>query len=796
MRTASLAALLGLLLATRAGAQDFPARSGELGIIDVPDAEVSGQGRSRVAAELRFDRVAGSPDDYGALPIYWVVGIANAIDLGLTFRDWGQAGDPRPTRMLLGAAAKLQLLEPRNLVPGVAVSTVLDKVNEATVASGRLAVSTSDLPVRLAGFLGFEYGTGAEGKMGPSAGVAASLPLGDRLNVDAEALLGPRGKNYGAALRYGLTRTAGVSLGANYLPDDEGLRVAVTFAIWPARSVKAGPAPTANAPPPEEEVAAGAAAFTDDRPRFRLRMPLLGPQLLALARHQQHGPFSASQPSAVSVPTATSATKAAAPSLEDLAEAQVREQEALADARERRIRSTSDQLDAREKAALDEAKRLEDRERDLTVREQQLDARERRIVVRGAPTQQQRQLESVEAQLAAQERQLLAQERSLAPAIDAARGRERDASTREESERQEATRLAASATSATNRAQQVELRKQVLAARNRQMASLEARLVARGERIDALERQNRAKGERLDAWSRRLDTRGERLDLLDKRASDSRPAPAQKPPVEAKPGVAAKDKAVFVMVVKSPTAIVKERGAAAAAPQAGTALHPGVAVEKAVAAATVVSFPTPASQLSELDRETVDNIAKLAAKERCELLIWARAKDPGLMADAQRRADEIKSRAISAGPLDAKQVVTRITTRPGAQGVDVVVSALRETSKPATQAPTPAPSGPALLAGESGKRQIREAVVAAQPSIEACVGEHIEKRKLQRVEGSLKLSISPQGRVTKVTTGGNDLGGSEIEECLGRASGAWAFPSADANYVIDVPITVVRGGTR
>lgn len=793
--TATRAAfLLGVLVAAPAGAASFPARSGETGILDVPDAETVGRAGGQIATEFRFDHVPGSPDDFGPLPLYVVMGLTPRLDLGATMREWGQPGDPRPSRLLFGTAAKLQLLAPDGLIPGVAVSTIFDRVNERSFAGARLALSLGGDTLKFAAFGGGETKDGRFDALGPTAGIAATVGLPYDFQFAAEALTGPRGPNIGGALRAGVTRTMGISLGANYFPDDSAFRVSVILAFAPAQ--QRVPERAAAAKVPEESVEAQPTGprFTEDRPRFRLRIAMASPTRFGESRRLQYGPFTASAAGPARPISPTTAAKAVAPTLDELADAQVREQEALADARERRVRSTSDQLDAREKAALDEAKRLEDRERDLTAREQQLDARERRIAVRGAPTQQQRQLESLEAQLAAQERQLLAQERSLVPAIDAARGRERDASTREQAEREEAARLAASVGSATTRAQQIDLRKQVLAARNRQLASLEARLVARGERIDALERQNRSKGERLDAWSRRLDTRSERLDLLEKRASESRPASAPKP-AEAKPAGAAKDKAVFVMVVKSPTAIVKERGAAAAAPQAASALHPGVAVEKAVAAATVVTFPTTASQLSELDRETIDNIAKLAAREKCELLIWARAKDPNLMAEAQRRADEIKARVIATGPLDAKQVVTRITTRPGAQGVDVVVSALRETAKPAGAAPAPSrSSAPALQSGESGKRQIREAVQAAQPSIEACIGEHIEHKKLQRAEGSLKLSISTEGRVTKVTTGGSDLAGTDIEDCLTRASAAWTFPAADAGYAVDVPITVMRGG--
>jgi len=335
------------------------------------------------------------------------------------------------------------------------------------------------------------------------------------------------------------------------------------------------------------------------------------------------------------------------------------------------------------------------------------------------------------------------------------------------------------------------------------VAAMEARLLAKGERLDATERQLRTRGERLDGTQRRLDARAQRLDLMEKRALDQkqgiegdRPAPVPVP-------VAPKDKAVFVMVVKSPTAIMKEPAAPGA--EAGVrreAVHPGVAVEKAVAAATVVTFTSPTARLSELDRESIDSIARLAAREGCELLIWARAKDPANMNEAIRRSEEIKGYVINTASLSPRQVVTRITTRPGAQGVDVVVSALRESGKAGQPAPAPAPAGDAptrppadkLVGGETTRRQIRDAVIAVQPSIERCVGDQMLRRGLARAEGTLKLTVNPKGRVTGIGTGTGQLAGPELEECLRAASAAWLFPPADTEYVVDVPITVVRGG--
>jgi hypothetical protein len=248
-----------------------------------------------------------------------------------------------------------------------------------------------------------------------------------------------------------------------------------------------------------------------------------------------------------------------------------------------------------------------------------------------------------------------------------------------------------------------------------------------------------------------------------------------------------------VTVVKTPTALVRERAAAPAAKASDAALHPGVAIDKAVAAASVVTFASPTSRMSELDREAVDGIARLAARERFELLVWARAGDASLMAEAQRRAAEIRTRALATGPLAEHQVVTRITSRPGTPSVDVVVSALGERAPPAgTAARAPsARTARALEAGEAGKRQLRETVQTAEASIEACVAELMERRGLTRIEGALRIAVSARGEVSTVTSAG-DLAGASISDCLGAAARGWAFPRAEGAYAADVPVTVIR----
>lgn len=782
MTLRKLAAALALALAARAGAQTFPARSGELGILDVPDAEVAGAGHSHLGAELRFDHVSGRPDDIGPLPAYAVLGLTRALDVGFTMREWGQPHDPAGSRFLFGAAAKLQLWAPAHGLPGLATSLTLDRLNDAGVVGGRLVSSTFDLPVKLAGFAGYEYGTGADGKKGAVVGLAATLPVGQTASLAAEALTGARGPNLGLAVRWPLTRMTGVSLGVNYLPNDEGFRVAVGFAFWPAQKPQAAPEPTLL-PPDQQPLAIAPPRFLDDRPHFRLRVRSAATAGVE-PRHLQYGPLAAA---GAARETQALATKAPAPSLENLAESQLAEQEGFAVARERRVRETAEQLDARERTAAEQADALARRERELADREARLGAREAQLsqAARAAKTPQVQQLESLEAQLSAQERSLAAKERALAPAIDAAAGKEQDAFARENADRQEASRLAASVSGAPDVGQQLELRKQALAARNRQLAAAEVRLVARGERLDALEQSLRSKGERLDTWTRRLDARGDRLTLLEGGSAAALPAPGGAP-LAGGAAPATPDRSVFVTVVKSPTSIVRE-----SAPAAGAApVEVGGAVETAVAAATFVTFASPSATMSELDREAVDKIARVAAAEGSRLLIWARAKDTSLLGEAERRAAEVKTRILAAALVDESRIVTRVTTRPGSRGVDVIVSALRDTQR----ASAPGETRSALEPGEGGKRQVREAVVAAQASIQACVADEIERARRTRIEGVLHLTVSPQGRVTKVTTTGDDVSGTGVDACLSRASGAWSFPAAETAYTVDVPITVIRGG--
>jgi hypothetical protein len=538
------------------------------------------------------------------------------------------------------------------VLPGAALSAVLDGIEGRSTTDLRVALSTPPGSFRLAGFAGAQFAGGLGDSAGLAAGVAFTIALPRGTDLVAEALTGPSGENFGIALRRVVSPIMGAFIGANFFPADSGFRVSFGIAFSPSRrttptgAVRAPALPGSPPGGPPQEIA----SLLTGRPRFRLKSFVASPSALTLPRTLQHAPIASRTSAALSRPEPAAApTVARAPTLEDLAASQVSEQEGLVATRQGRVKATAEQLDSRERDAQEAARQADERERQLGERERQLDGGERLRVGKSPPTEEQRQLESLETQAAAQERNLAMQEQTYAPAIAAALAREKDAGTRKELEEQEAARLAASVASQPTRAQQLEIRKQGVAARTRELAAAEARLLAKGERVDALERRLRTRTQRLDAWKRRLDARTERLGIAERTSAAPKPGTPGNAPAAAP--------------------------AAPAAPAATATAT--ITVETSVAGAAMVSFATPGEAASQFELDAIDNLARLAVREQCTILVWARAKDPSLNAEAERRATELKARIV-AGGVPASRVSTRVTFRPGAKGVDVVVSALRE----------------------------------------------------------------------------------------------------------------------
>ena len=121
------------------------------------------------------------------------------------------------------------------------------------------------------------------------------------------------------------------------------------------------------------------------------------------------------------------------------------------------------------------------------------------------------------------------------------------------------------------------------------------------------------------------------------------------------------------------------------------------------------------------------------------------------MVEAQRRATEIRTRVMAAAPLSSSRwsPASPRGPAPRAWTWSSPRSARRRARSAARvrRAGAGRPTGQ-LESGEGGKRQIREAVQAAQPSIEACVGEHDGAAQLARAEGDAEAHhlAAGQGR--------------------------------------------------
>jgi len=756
----------GLFPAAAGGAVPFPTRQGEVGLLDVPSADVSEVGGGLMGGELRFDRTPGQPNAIGPLPLSLVFGLLNRVDGGFSMREGGFPGDRRSsTGLLFASALKLQAFPASGSFPGAALSLTADRMNDLAVFGARLAASTADLGrIRLAAFAGAE-GT-AFSDLGATAGLAAAVIHRSDLETVVEAVYGPQGSLFAGAFRWAFTPKVGLSLGLSYLPRDSSLRVSLGFSLAAASTRRKKPG-AVEAPKPvvtEAKAAPRGPTFLDDRPRFRMRIASVAPGDPG-PRHVQHGPFG--DPGRHS-PTARPQSLEPA----DPQEVRARDLESAGetlDARERRLRSAEAALAARDERLAAERARLEKRRADLEGLAERLDGRERQVKPAGKPGER-------EVALAETEEKLRQSEAEQAAAAALARAEAERGAGREREQQQLEQQARTQARSAPEKAS-LEAQESAQASRRDLLGAYENRLSATRGRLESVEKGLELQGLELDARERRLSAREDRLLAMERRARARGAEVAAAP--RAAPGAA--PAAPLAMVLKAPSNILRGTGAAAVVPGA---------VAKAVSAATVVALATPDQPLAATDKDAVESTARLAAQEKSELLVWARAQNPGLMEAAARRAEELKALAVAAG-MPAAGVTTRVTLRPSSNGIDVVVSAIREGA-----AAAPTDRGPALAEGETGKRQLRDALAQVRPDIERCFQAAMAARRIDRAEVVLQLAVDAGGKVESIAATGA-LGGGEVDRCLSDAASGWRLPSAPGGYSTEIPTSVVgTGGGR
>ena len=233
--------------------ESFPARSGESGLLDVPDAETLGLGGGRIGAELRWDRDADGRQRVGISPVAIVVGLGR-VEAGLAMREGGLPGDPRPSPYLFGGALKVHLLDGRGLRPALAVDAVADRVNFGPRAAVRLIASAErDRRYRVAAFLGgelYDFGPVRGGPVG-----ASRCPRWGRsgwrvIQGSGDAGLSRRG---GAAAG---ARGVALALGLDWQPSDNAFRATAAGFHQPAP--KRRPAPPCRRRRPGGREGAGA----------------------------------------------------------------------------------------------------------------------------------------------------------------------------------------------------------------------------------------------------------------------------------------------------------------------------------------------------------------------------------------------------------------------------------------------------------------------------------------------------------------------------------------------------------
>jgi hypothetical protein len=241
--------LVALLVPALARAGNFPTRQGEAGLLDVPSAELIQRSSAMLGFELGWDRARGTPERFGPLPLSLGVGLGR-LELGVSARESGFPGDPRPSPMLFGAVLKAGLLPSARLRPAIAVDAYLDRFNDHGAGGGRIILSAR--PAGQLGLTGYAgYAKQAAGSSGLTAGLAARFRHRSGAEAVIEAVHNPRGNLFGAALRWDVSQRVGLSLGGSYLPDEHGVRISVGFGFHGVPLQRAVPAPP---PPPAAPV--------------------------------------------------------------------------------------------------------------------------------------------------------------------------------------------------------------------------------------------------------------------------------------------------------------------------------------------------------------------------------------------------------------------------------------------------------------------------------------------------------------------------------------------------------------
>lgn len=249
----------------------FPGRGGESGLLDVPTAEALPAGAARGALELGYSRddAAG----FRPTPLSIVTGLPGRLETGFTLRSGDLPGDPSPSPLLVGVAAKWLAWPAGARSFAMALDLHGDRLNWRPIAGARLVGSVAPTPrLRATAYLGLDRT--AEGRAAGAGGLAAALAVG-RAEIAGEAVATSAGALLGLALRWSFG-TTGLSLAATRALGEAGVRLTFGLAIQGAAAgvELVGPRhATASASEPESTPADAEPAPLEERTRGLLRIP-------------------------------------------------------------------------------------------------------------------------------------------------------------------------------------------------------------------------------------------------------------------------------------------------------------------------------------------------------------------------------------------------------------------------------------------------------------------------------------------------------------------------------------------
>jgi hypothetical protein len=201
-----------------------------------------------------------------------------------------------------------------------------------------------------------------------------------------------------------------------------------------------------------------------------------------------------------------------------------------------------------------------------------------------------------------------------------------------------------------------------------------------------------------------------------------------------------------------------------------------------------VQFADADEPLSDEDAQSLLDVIRLGNAEGDEVLIWARAREPGLLGEASRRAEVILRLAAREGAV----AVTRVTTSPAVREVEIEVSATRERLGDAGGDPA-AGDDPMPVGGDGAEgtwSALRAAARRYRPAVASCLRQGAEGRWRRSGDAVVRLAVDSEGAVAAALRRDSPLWRPSVDTCLASGARAWRFPRSGGGYVIDVPVRV------